>query len=268
MSTLLRKVKSTIAAKTLATPHGQDALSTDCLSGNSASRTRLQKVQSRGDHLVDPYSTNNVVPLHQPGHGHYPHPLTEFRRRVARKASTFSLRSKRWKAELQERGHAHEHAHEAAKEEEKYKEQLLSASQGSSVLSGDQRSDIVFEHTRDQARPLANQDCSPTQSSRNCQGSKTGRPAQPPATGRAEGENLSQSHTIGIPNRSSSEQAIIKEKQQGYTCREESGGKICTKKMASEQAAPPVPYTRLKEITENVRVYMIAAYISPLLNAQ
>lgn len=46
-------------------------------------------------------------------------------------------------------------------------------------------------------------------------------------------------------------QEYIREQQQNFVCKEEAGGKICVN-MASEQAAPPVPYTRLKEITENV----------------
>jgi len=63
-------------------------------------------------------------------------------------------------------------------------------------------------------------------------------------------EAPSQSNQIDSPDSPSTVLDCIRETQRGYTCKKQAGGKISVK-MASEQAAPPVPYTRLKEITEN-----------------
>jgi hypothetical protein len=47
-------------------------------------------------------------------------------------------------------------------------------------------------------------------------------------------------------------QDLIRKTQETYITQEVAGGITAIKKMASEQAQPPVPYTRLKEITELV----------------
>jgi len=117
-------------------------------------------------------------------------------------------------------------------------------------LSGDQRADIVLEATRDQAQTNAPRNCAANQSRTTCLGSTNGPVPFADDAGQKERGRLSPSHPIGISGLSRSERAVISEKQRGYACREESGGKTSIK-MASDQPAPPVPYTRLKEITEN-----------------
>jgi hypothetical protein len=49
-------------------------------------------------------------------------------------------------------------------------------------------------------------------------------------------------------------QEAIQQTQETYITQEGAGGKTSVKKMASEQPQPPVPYTRLKEITEHVSI--------------
>jgi hypothetical protein len=49
-------------------------------------------------------------------------------------------------------------------------------------------------------------------------------------------------------------QDLICKCQANYTTQQVAGGKTVVKRMASEQAQPPVPYTRLKEITETVSI--------------
>ena len=54
-------------------------------------------------------------------------------------------------------------------------------------------------------------------------------------------------------------QDFIRKVQGTYITQEVAGGFIAVKKMASEQAQPPVPYTRLKEITELVSVENVSS---------
>lgn len=246
MSTLLRKVKSTITA-TPSTPQDTPSPSlfpSTKLPGTQVRKSRLKKVHSCLEPSLSATldKSSPTLPPTQPDH-----PLTEFRRRLARKASTFSLRTKRWKSELQER------SQEEAREGQKHQEDILCAIQGGPIILEDQKSKISPDtHLGNRQDTVIHH--KPSDSAH------TTFPTKPNCLTTVPGDRKAplQANTADPKPLSSSVQALIRETQQGYTTKEQAGGKTLVK-MASEQAAPPVPYTRLKEITENVRASLNVA---------
>jgi len=57
--------------------------------------------------------------------------------------------------------------------------------------------------------------------------------------------------TVNLPEATLALDDLIRSTQETYISQEVASGLISIKKMASEQVQPPVPYTRLKEITEH-----------------
>lgn len=229
MSTLLRKVKSTINAATL-DPHSDTVLA-----NKFVTRSRLQKVQPewRPETLLpDPTSfrSNNPTPTlsrDRPDQHHQHHPLTEFRRRLARKASTFSLRTKRWKAELKDQ------EQEQEKKDKEYKANTPGPHKREPLTP------LVAEIGRGQESGLHNE----SDSRFHLTSDTESRPVRSPETAESKpAENK---------NRPGKQEATGK-KQQGSVCLGQEGGNISTKMASEHTAAPPVPYTRLKEITESV----------------
>ncbi|EXJ77734.1 hypothetical protein A1O3_09963 [Capronia epimyces CBS 606.96] len=223
MSTLLRKVKSTINATALDPPSSRNA---DTL----ATRSRPQKVPSewRPETFLDPsLVSNNPARQSQPEH---PHALTQFRRRLSRKASTFSLRTKRWKAELRER------RQEGKKGEE------------SNLAQRFQDDSVQPEETHDKAS--VNQVADRDRRSFIVPDTKS-HPAASAPVSQTQGEDAT---PITVTEASSLPQFLqdfIRKTQEGYICLDQEGGKISAKMASEHTSAPPVPYTRLKEITES-----------------
>ena len=220
MSTLLRKVKSTIGQAT-------DSRWDETVN-KPTTRNRLHRAQHRAS---DRPSHNNIVTVNetQPEH-----PLNEIRRRLARKASTFSLRAKRWRAEYQAQDQE-----EVVKQEDKEDEETLASSRETVVGI---RNETINTTPQPESRTTADRETQTT-----CSGT-----ILEPATDEDTAGVFSL--PFGYKKYSISRDPVlehIREQQQKYLCKDEADGKICVK-MASEQAAPPVPYTQLKEITENV----------------
>ncbi|KAK4949786.1 hypothetical protein LTR10_011628 [Elasticomyces elasticus] len=225
MSTLLRKVKSTIGAATL-NPEPTESR-WDETANRPTTRNRFHRAQHRAPERT-PHTS--IVTVNQSTHPE--HPLNEFRRRLARKASTFSLRAKRWKADYQARDQ------EVVKQEEKEDEETFAASRETIVGTTDEK---VNTTTVPKCPTTIDRDTQTTDSATTVKS----------ATDTNSAEEYP--FAVAYPKYSLSRDPVlqhIREQQQKYLCKEEAGGKICVK-MASEQAAPPVPYTRLKEITEN-----------------
>jgi hypothetical protein len=217
----------------------------------------LQKSQDRLRRQIRPTPTpayDGRDSPHQTQANH--HPLTDFRRRLARKASTFSLRAKRWKAEVQGR--------EQAQEQEAREEAYDSTHGKDSVFGGnnpgcfeEQKFNLVSDRNHH-----ANVQEVETQVDNQAENSSTASsavttiyPAAVPAEPLPDQPGLldvALSKKKPISASLDPVQAYILSQQQTHTRKEAAGGIICVNDMASEQAAPPVPYTHLKEITENV----------------
>lgn len=234
MSTLLRKVKSTIYAATM--DPRQEAPQTD-LSGGWTTGKPLPIVHNHPDTLINRSLIKSTIKLRQ---NQPDRPLTEFRRRLARKASTFSLRTKRWKEEVKERHQQERKSQERVKEEEflgRHHERLRTE-----YCSNDTADAFEVGQPREARHQKQHDNHSITNSSvvTGC-----------PTTTRKEEGNLSQTDTAKGQGLTKSS-AGCGTKGEGCTAKDQDtsnpGGK-----MASEHAAPPVPYTRLKEITEKVR---------------
>ncbi|KIW67742.1 hypothetical protein PV04_06973 [Phialophora macrospora] len=216
-------------------------------STGTVKRHRLRKAshlhRSSSNLLDAPVSNQGTFTLQ---HHQSAHPLTEFRRRLARKASTFSLRTRRRQGERDQ--------DEAAKEEEKLRELVLSVSDKSAVRSDQKqisngcpadkspegREKLVQTHEWEtHERPF-------TRSS----SVTTVRLWDPPETPSLK--QLPPLPTTIYPAENTLPlQEAIQQTQETYITQGVAGGKTSVKKMASEQPQPPVPYTRLKEITEH-----------------
>ncbi|EXJ81663.1 hypothetical protein A1O1_07728 [Capronia coronata CBS 617.96] len=238
MSTLLRKVRSTINAAAWDPRNDAD-------SPGRFVRSRLQKAQPEWPPETFPQQAldPNNLSVRQNQIEHHEHPFTEFRRRLARKASTFSLRTKRWKAELREREQEEEKkfedlgdglAHQRQNDTVRLRKQdfvtvSLSAT-GTGLETGLQSgSDYLSQLTSNVEFPPVR--CS----------TRVGT-EQEKATPVTTSEDLLISPSL---------QDFIRKEQEGYICLNQAGGKISAKMASEHTAAPPVPYTRLKEITES-----------------
>lgn len=248
MASLLRKVKSTInESSTNLHPSGK----------LTTRRSRLQKPQDRSDPSLDPSVNQSTVSVRQIQTDHRPPLLTEFRRRLARKASTFSLRTKRWQGELKESdSHGQAHAQADAQEVVKVPEDhiIVATEKNEKHLLlprfelQKERKDLLdhkfdSEQRRHQLESERGDQSCASSSVTNVHPASLSDPVpfvkeaacQPNPGG--PGPHTSQEH--------------IRKRQAGYISVDAEGGKVSLK-MASEHAQPPVPYTRLKEITESV----------------
>ncbi|KAI1616143.1 Tctex-1 family-domain-containing protein [Exophiala viscosa] len=223
MSTLLRKVKSTIGQAT-------DSRWDETIN-RPTTRNRLHRAQHRASERP---SQNSIVTVNQV---QPEHPLNEFRRRLARKASTFSLRAKRWRAEY----HTQDQE-EAVKQEDKEDEETFASSRETVVGI---RNETVNTTPQAEGRTTTDRDTQ-TISSETILKPETDEDT---VEDTAEDFSLPFAYTKSSVSRDPVLEHI-REQQEKYLCKDEADGKTCVK-MASEQAAPPVPYTRLKEITEN-----------------
>ncbi|KIW31431.1 uncharacterized protein PV07_03081 [Cladophialophora immunda] len=249
MSTLLRRVRSTIAVfDPLQNNQPQGALDPVDRPSKPAKRHRLRKSSQRhrsNPNLLDASLNKSTVTLRQTQQQHPDRgPLTEFRRRLARKASTFSLRSRRRQGEREQ--------DQTIKAEEKLRELALVGSEKGNTKSQGHR-----ESTAQETRPEAEeQACRPAGDQPNEQpytreSSVTTVAPCDPATTLCVSEQLSLFKADSPPKPSVALKHLICKTQDTYITKYVAGGKIAVRKMASEQAPPPVPYTRLKEITEN-----------------
>ena len=176
------------------------------------------------------------------------HPLSDFRRRLARKASTFSLRTRRRQGERDQE--------DTAREEEKLRELLSGSEKGSVHAEPGQEQSVGTPQAKkahDQGQsPGGPEQCQTSERPLRRESSVTTiRVWDPTATPPVK--DLPPPPTSTNPSEASfSLQELIRKDQEKYITHEVAGGKTSVKKMASEQAPPPVPYTRLKEITETV----------------
>lgn len=304
MASFLRKVKSTITASTPSdthsdanegqaktrirvhaqakakTPHAQatpapslflsnhnTTTSTPDLSPRPSTR-RLQKPRSgivtaiprppSTELLYNPPTRTRVT------NSDHPHPLSQFRRRLVHKASTFSLRGKRWTHDRDQTSASTFSAQEAAKEEERIKESTLFDREEATAVEGTYQrlhsipsATVAATIAQDQAiidQRLRERDWERKQTTRealhkhqrnstNTSSISTIRPATTTATSQTEDE-------AGKARQEESPQGRLSGAHRDNISIGE--GKPSIKVMASELSAPPVPYTRLKEITESV----------------
>lgn len=180
--------------------------------------------------------------------------FVDLRRRLARKASVFSLRAKRWKAEV--RGRERERGQEQGQEnypesgakgtEQFVQQEKVLAREAKDCSDLEVRSDVYDKANEGDPAPPGKGLDTPSASSIATIPSphiqSYSVPAKPTLSAVYPGRPLDQIDSV---------QAQILGQQENYVCREIAGGVICVN-MSSEQAPPPVPYTRLKEITENV----------------
>ena len=197
----------------------------------------------------------------------HPHPLSEFRRLI-RKASTFSLRAKKWRGE---RNHT---SVEAAKAEERCKENNL--------LDGEDATDLDRTHQRLQSIAVSTVKSTFTHEGQAKSGSgfkerdldfgeavrqaihkhqrnftntssiSTIQPAVTTATTRIDHEQDEAADWGAREDifNSNSQRSQLQGPQRDNKSRK--GYRTEIRVMAAEHATPPVPYTRLKEITESV----------------
>lgn len=216
-------------------------------SSGTVKRHRLKKASPAhrsSSNLLDA-SVNNpgTFTLH---HHQSEHPLTEFRRRLARKASTFSLKARRRQGERDQE--------EQAKEEEKLRELVLLTGEKGQLQSAQSQTHNLYqahESHHEGQREIQEQE------------GKTERPFTRSSSGATvRGWDATETPSLKelppLPTTDNPSEAtlalqdLIRRDQETYITQEAAGGKIAVNKMASEQAQPPVPYTRLKEITEHV----------------
>lgn len=179
---------------------------------------------------------------------HPDHPLTELRHRLARKASTFSLRNRRRQGEREQA--------EEAKEKEKLRELVLLGSDKGSTQSEQEEHAHHFPHSDQVPKGLGKaakpQECQTSERQFSRQSSVTTVRVWDPTS------DLLVKDLPPVPPISDQPATLlpltelIRKNQEAYITKNIAGGKIAVKRMASEQAVPPVPYTRLKEITEHV----------------
>ncbi|KAJ9607516.1 hypothetical protein H2200_007594 [Cladophialophora chaetospira] len=215
-------------------------------STGTVKRHRLQKaspVHRSSSNLLD-VSVNNpgTFTLH---HTQSEHPLTEFRRRLARKASTFSLRTRRRQGEREQ---------DEAKEEEKFRELVLLKGGKSGIESEQERTPTVDQTVKSYQQE---DQATPTQNCEKGDRSVTRTSSQTTVRVWDATETPSLKELPPLPTTANhseatlAQQDLIRRTQESYISQEVASGKISVKKMASEQVQPPVPYTRLKEITES-----------------
>lgn len=252
---IVRRIKSALDAGLLSStsPHrnGDDTQQSTNDEQASSTRTRLGKPphnlrQTRVSSIgSQSFSTLRSQPERT---------IVDLRRRLARKASVFSLRAKRWKAEIQGR----EREQEQEQEQDNNSE---SVGQGAGkALNQEKLSPRTAEDSpnfkvqanvynkangRDLATPEKGLDISPASSI------ATVHPTHIQSDLLPEKQALSAFQPRKPLDQLDPVQAHIHAQQENYLCEEIAGGIICVN-MSSEQAPPPVPYTRLKEITENV----------------
>lgn len=256
MAPLLRKAKSTV----------HDAASSpkpiDPSNNSTVQRHhRLQKTQAQDPsaRILDQDSNLNKrsrTPALSQRLQSSDHPLTEFRRRLARKASTLTLRTKIRQGGFQSRGR--DQGQNEAKEEKKRKERELLPLGGEEVVQQfrQQRDEVG----RDQVQVLE----LPSHRSIRSLSHSSVTTAIPAATAKTPDtvttptpfvKDFPSREQTSDPRESSiSLQELIRKEQASHISKDVQVGKILVKNdnMASELAAPPVPYTRLKEITEKV----------------
>ncbi|OAP54349.1 hypothetical protein AYL99_11450 [Fonsecaea erecta] len=251
MSALLRRVKSTVTIfDPLQNNQPRGALDSAESSSKPAKRHRLRKSSQYHrfiPNLLDVSSNQSTVASRQSQQQHLQNrPLTEFRRRLARKASTFSLRTRRRQGELEQ--------DEAIQEQEKLGELLLVQSErerAKAYAHGERPTEVTRLEGEEQAcRPAGDE---PNEQPYTRESSATAVPPYDPLTNLSVPIGQHPLHFQGDspPQTSTALQDLISKTQDTYITKYVAGGKIAVKKMASEQAPPPIPYTRLKEITEN-----------------
>ncbi|OAL37213.1 hypothetical protein AYO20_03389 [Fonsecaea nubica] len=249
MSTLLRRVKSTITSfDPSQNNQPQRALDAVDQPGKPAKRHRLRKHHDSNPNLLDlgPNKRNFTFrqTQHPPEHG----TLAEFRRRLARKASTFSLRTRHRQGEREQ--------DELVKEEERFRESVLVGSEkGSPTSKSQEQPDSAPRETR---LPGEEKACRPAGDGPDEQpytresSVTTVAPCDPASTlSVKEHPSLFKADSHSTHDISTASHNLLRKTQSTYITKYVAGGKIAVKKMASDQAPPPVPYTRLKEITEN-----------------
>ncbi|EXJ71570.1 uncharacterized protein A1O5_05378 [Cladophialophora psammophila CBS 110553] len=251
MSTLLRRVRSTVAVFDPPSPHQnnhqhQCALDPADRPSNPAKRLRLRKASQHhrsNPDLLDVGLNKSTLTLRQtqqnPEHG----PLTEFRRRLARKASTFSLRGRRRQGERDQA--------EVIKEEVQIRELALVGSEKGSTKSQEHRDrapqETRFEGEEQASRPAGSR---PGEQPYTRESAATTVVPCDPLTSLLFKEHPSLPIADNPPEASPGLQDLIRKTQETYITKYVAGGKISGKQMASQQAPPPVAYSRLKEITE------------------
>ncbi len=217
-------------------------------------RSRLQKPQDR---LRQIRTTSAYGSSDCPHQIQANHPLTDFRRRLARKASTISLRAKRWKAEVQ--GREQKQDKEAREPYETHEKDSVF---GGSNLGFEEQKPVVSDRNHAKVQEVETRVNQAVNSSTASAVTTIypAAPAEPVPDQPGLDATLSQKPISASVD---PVQAYILSQQENHTRKEEAGGIICVD-MASEQAAPPVPYTRLKEITENVSCGPLLLPPSPL----
>ncbi|ETI21896.1 hypothetical protein G647_05966 [Cladophialophora carrionii CBS 160.54] len=229
----------------------QNAHATTLDSGSPSPATVKHRRLRKASHLHRSNSTLFDASVSARGtftlqHHQSDHPLTEFRRRLARKASTFSLRTRRRQGERDQC--------EAAKEEEKLRELVLSGSDKGAVQSVQERSPNNCQADKS---PQEEEKAVETQAGEAQERAATRNSSLTTVRVRDPTESPSVKQLPPLPTTADSAektlplQEVIHQTQETYTTEEVVGGKTSVKKMASEQPQPPVPYTRLKEITEH-----------------
>ncbi|KAG9779556.1 hypothetical protein ABEF93_005211 [Exophiala dermatitidis] len=266
MSALLRKVKSTISAGTSERNNGNGLDATgqrDKANNNKilVTKSRLQKAYSRPEILGDDESnnsTNKKTALEQQNQlspdldlqQQHNHPLTQFRRRLARKASTFSLRSKRWKGEAQQRDYEEQKVDTESGTVRRHLGHHLQQPQEPKLRRGSV-AEIVEDQDQDPAGIQIESDRQ-SHSSSDTVLRREATATTPKAC--SERERAAPTSTAGdsvVASQPSSQHDSIFEEQRGHFCVDQAGGKTLTNMASDHTAAPPVPYTRLKEITED-----------------
>jgi hypothetical protein len=171
-------------------------------------------------------------------------PLVDLRRRLARKASTFSLRTRHRQGGRDK--------NEAAQEEEKLKE-LVHQENGKAGSTTRQEPPSPVPQVV-VTSPSAAADELPELDNHlvGRQSSATTIRAWNPATSVDVPDHTSSASTTITGSETIDIQEAIREEQANFEAREVVGGLISVNKMSTEQVQPPVPYTRLKEITEQV----------------
>jgi hypothetical protein len=171
-------------------------------------------------------------------------PLVDLRRRLARKASTFSLRTRHRRGQREK--------NEAAQEEEKLKELVQQGSDKASSTTQQEPLSPVPQVLV--TSPSAAADELPGLDNQlvGRQSSATIIRAWNPATSVIALDHTSKASSTSIGSETLGIQEAIRKEQAYFEAREVAGGLISVNKMSTEQVHPPVPYTRLKEITEQV----------------
>jgi len=192
-----------------------------------------------------------------------PYTFSPLRRRLVHKASTFSLRSKRWTRGRLSSATAtrSSRAQEAAKEEERIKESLLLAEEGTAAVEATyQGLQGIASAPAPAAAPIGEDQAIATSPARESDLEQV--VATQSTAHKRNFTNTSSISTIRPTTTSASTQTddeLGKGQQENPQQGKASGGhqdttstEVNQDTMASELAAPPVPYTRLKEITESV----------------